>query len=267
MRVLDPGLDIVVVNYRTPDDLESWVNSFLKHEPTYPYDLWIANVEPRDWDQRHGRFMHDLVPHATYVEFPTNVGYATAVNRCLEEGSRSVVLAMNADTRITPGVLDECYEKLLSRPDWGVLGPRSTDELLRITHAGIFGTHEQPQLRGWLQKDRGQFSELRDDAVSVSGSAYFCKRHVWQELTDCPIYQSVAEGAEGAFLPTTHYYEETACSYHAVAHGYKVVYDGEDHLVHIWHRASPVGGWAEQQMGASREFFRVFCDAHGIPHD
>jgi GT2 family glycosyltransferase len=137
-----------------------------------------------------------------------------------------------------------------------------------ITHAGIFGTNDKPALRGWKRPDDGQFDEIRDDALSVSGSAYFIKRLCWDELTNCSKYRKIAPDAVGAFLPTPHYYEETFCSYHAREHGWKVVYDGETSMVHKWHKASPVGGVAEKKhMPESRKMFRAACDMHGITHD
>lgn len=261
------GLDLVVVNYRSPYDLEMFLGSYVDNPASVPCNLWVANVDPQDWDRSQAKHLAGLVPDACFVEFDTNVGYATAVNECLSQGSRSVAAAFNADTKILPGVLDGCYEKLMAHDDWGVIGPRQFDEFRRMTHAGIFGTNTHPVLNGWLQFDREEFQSIREDAVSVAGSAYFIRRSAFDELTACPIYRKVAPGAKGPFLPTQHYYEETACSYHARAHGWKVVYDGEDAMVHQWHRASPVGGWAEQQMPFSQEYFRVFCDAHEIDHD
>lgn len=270
MRVLDEGIDAVVVNYRSPYDLERFLESYLANPAQVPTSLWVANVDPTDWDRNQVKHYADLIPEATFVEFDTNVGYATAVNECLASGSRTVVAAFNADTKIYPGVLDGCYDKLLSHDDWGVIGPRQFDEFRRLTHAGIFGTNANPVLRGWLQHDREEFQAVRDDAVSVAGSAYFVKRAVWDELTDCPIFRRLAPKAKGAFLPTPFYYEETFCSYHARAHGYKVVYDGEDAMVHQWHCAVKINdkeSWAAEQYAISRAMFREACEAHGIEHD
>jgi hypothetical protein len=101
----------------------------------------------------------------------------------------------------------------------------------------------------------------------VSGSAYFIKRKVWDFLTECPTYREVAPKARGAFLPTSHYFEETFCSYHAQAHGWKVMYYGPVVIRHEWHQASPVGGWAERQFPVSQKYFREACGRHGIPCD
>lgn len=259
------GTSIVVVNYRTPDDLARFLESYHKSVrlPSDP-ELIIVNVDPeqRDLDiAEHGGFSQHIVAQE-------NVGYARACNQAARQTSREILAFFNADTQLYPGVIEECTAALLAHDGWGILGPRQVNERGQIVHAGILGTGAKPELRGWLQPDRGQFSEINEDAVSVSGSAYFVKRRVWDELTQCELYRDVAPDATGAFLPTRHYYEETACSYHARAHEWKVVYYGPAVLQHSWHKASPVGGYTENVlMPESRELFRNFCDHHQIEHD
>lgn len=115
------------------------------------------------------------------------------------------------------------------------------------------------------------------EAVTVSGSAYFIKREVWEQLSICPTYleacYSLYEADErwnpsGAFLPTDHYYEETFCSYHARAHGWKVLYYGPEKIIHEWHKSSAVGDPStDGKMNKSRLEFRTACALHDIPHD
>jgi GT2 family glycosyltransferase len=260
------GLDVVVVNYRTPGDLGGFLDSFTRHSGHVATSLTIANVAPLPGDEKLAHFFaerHD----ADIVTFTENVGYARACNHAATLGDRKVLAFFNADVRLTAGALDECYGALMARPDWGVLGPRQIDDHGRYTHAGIFGTQAQPSMRGWHKRVSGAYEDIRDDAVSVSGAAYFVPRKVWADLTGCEVYREIAPDAEGAFLPTPHYYEETWCSYHAQAHGLKCVYFGTVTIVHRWHQASPVGGRAERLMPQSRAMFRAACDRHGIPHD
>lgn len=261
------GLSLVVANYQTPDDLTCFLKSVADHPPTCDWDLTAVNVCSRPEDRLAVEAWQDVLPIRWVINFPDNVGYARACNRAANmlEPQRDVIAFFNADVEATKGSLDRCHEALMAHNDWGVLGPRQVNERGRMTHAGIFGTHASPIHRGWQEKDRQDYEDVRS-AVTVSGSAYFVKRSVWEELTRCAIYRSVAE-AEGAFLPTQHYYEETWCSYHAFAHGHRVMYFGEATMIHKWHRASPVGGFADQEMPRSRELFRRACDAHFIPHD
>lgn len=258
------GLDVTVVNYRTAGDLRAFLRSFEQFRPTVPHSLTIVNVSPTAEDTAVVAPWLDR-PDVRYIEFTTNIGYARAVNRAATVGKREVLAVFNADVVLRPEALDACHEALIAHPEWGVLGPRQIDERGRFTHAGIFGTPEAPEHRGWLERDRGQYQDVRE-AVTVSGSAYFVRRTTWDELTSCRVYRDFCQ-AEGAFLPTQHYYEETACSYHARSHAWKVVYFGAATVIHHWHRASPVGGPADQLMRESQGLFRRFCASHAIACD
>lgn len=263
-----PGVDLVCVNYKTPDDLLGFVRSVHKYEPTIPYNLVIINVDPGPQDDAAALNLlnEDLSGRSDYVRTGTNVGYSGACNLAATRGDHEVIAFFNADTRLTEGVVDECYAALVSHDDWAVLGPRQVDQRERVTHGGIFGSLAQPRLRGWKQKNGDEYADVRE-AVTVSGSAYFVKRFVWDELTHCSVFRDIAPEAEGGFLPTPHYYEETWFSYHAQAHGWKIIYYGSACMIHKWHQASPRGGWADQQVKRSRAMFREACDLHGIEHD
>jgi GT2 family glycosyltransferase len=257
------SLDIAVVNYRTPNDLAAFLASLNRYPPNTSATLTVVDVgtdEPQPssvaWTGGSGR------------RYTTNdnIGYARACNLAAEDGTGDVIAFFNADVELTADSLDICHDALLAGPDWGVLGPCQIDRQHRIRHAGIFGTNTAPVHRGWCEQYHGQYREACE-AVTVSGSAYFVKRQVWSELSKCRRYRAVAPDARGAFLPTSHYYEETYCSYHAREHGYRVMYYGPVTMIHKWHQASPVGGWAELQMPTSREYFRRACAHHGIACD
>jgi GT2 family glycosyltransferase len=272
--VHDPGVDVIVVNYRTPDDLVAFIHSFAAVQFEVPATLFVVNVEPTQADEDAANdALEDIVVPVGYAVCPNNIGYAKACNSAAAaitsyHRPRRTLAFFNADTRLMPGVLDHCHWTLWQNEEYGIVGPKQVNEVDEITHAGIFGTNTRPSLRGWKEKDKGQFDEIRDDAVSVSGSAYFIKRTVWDELLECPVFKEIAPEALGAFLPTPHYYEETWCSYHAREHGWKVVYDGDVSMIHRWHQASPVGGLAEKKhMPQSRVMFRDACDRHGIERD
>lgn len=265
MRLLN-GIDVIVINYRTPGDLKEFCESYTAHR-TWDSRLWIANVDPLPEDVEVANHAFMQLGPCSIANIPENIGYAKAVNAMGLHSSGDTLAIFNADTVLEPDVLESCRTALWSNDRFAVVGPRQHDEHNRITHAGIFGTHVSPKHRGWMEQDRGQFDDTNPDAVTVSGAAYFIKRPVWQELTDCYLYRKVAPDAQGAFLPTQHYYEETWCSYHAQSHGYKVVYFGAVGMVHKWHRASTLGGYAERVMPQSKEYFRDACDVHGISHD
>jgi GT2 family glycosyltransferase len=257
---MDVSIDLVVVNYHTPDDLNAFLASVNRHPPTDEATLTIVDVEN---DESDPALIDWAGGTARRLTANTNIGYARACNLGAEDGTGNVIALFNADVEITPHALDFCSAALMASDDWGALGPCQVDKNNHIRHAGIFGSNVRPAHRGWNETNRGQYSDVRE-AVTVSGSAYFIKRSVWSLLTKCSLYQATAPGATGAFLPTCHYFEETWCSYHLRAHEFRVMYYGPVTMIHKWHRASPVGGWAEQQMPTSRDYFRRACGHHGI---
>lgn len=266
---------MVVVNYHTPHDLVTFCQSVLAAPPQTDWHLTAVNVEVQRRDQEASERMeqrfveHGLLKHWGGLNLLDNVGYARACNTAAARADpwdHDVLAFFNADITLPPDAVDRCVDALLGHDDWAVLGPRQIDSKGRLTHAGIFGTLDRPQHRAWRQPDGPQYTDVVQ-AVTVSGSAYFIKRSIWDFLAACPTYQQVAPEARGAFLPTSHYFEETWCSYHAQAHGWKVIYYGPVVIHHEWHQASPVGGWAERQFPISQRYFREACDAHGIAHD
>ena len=255
--------DLVVVNYQTPDDLERFVDSLESYPPTEECSLTIVEVESEDYE--HHFTWGTGYPGRT-IGVAENIGYARACNMAAAHGSAPYLAFFNADVELRGGALDVCFEAFDDHPSWGILGPRQIDGQRRLRHSGIVGSLKAPRFRGWNEIDTGQYRDVLD-VVTVSGSAYFIRRSVWDELTDCHLYQEIAPDAQGALLPTKHYYEETWLSYHAQSHGHRVVYLGDTTIIHHWHRASTMGGWADKQMSVSRDYFRAACDHHGIDHD
>ena len=259
-------LQVIVVNYKCPDDLTDFLDSLPAALGYVDNVIYIANVQPEKADIAAVNDSH-LSEETHHVIFEENVGYARAVNHCASREKTPFLAIFNADVILTPGFFQKAITALEDDLTWGALGPRQVDERNRITAAGIFGTNEQPKHRGWHEPDQLGFHDVRDDSITLAGSALVVKRACWDEMKNCEVFQEVFPGCPGAFGVTQHYYEETIFCYHLRHHDWKAVYWGPLCVVHKWHKASEVGGWAEQQMDTSRSIFRNFCDRHGIGHD
>lgn len=254
---MQSGIDIIVVSYRSPEDLRKFLASLIEWPPQVPWTITVVNVDPTEEDVLEVLEAQLKIEGLRSLEFSTNVGYARAVNRAALSGTHDTIAIFNADTKFTDNVATECHNVLQSNPKWAIVGPRQIDSQGRITHGGFV-----PYERGFHGLDSPDYHDIRPDAATVSGAAFFVKRSVWQELTSCPLYQRFH--AEGAFLPTQHYFEETWCCYHARAHDYNVVYYGPSVMIHEWHKASPRGGHADLQLTNSKLLFKKACEAHGI---
>ena len=276
-------IDVCVVNHNTAKLLKRFVD-VLHTDDRQPKPFRLFMVDNGSTDDSQAVFDAMCVDHPTWNgvkyedvvawKFP-NVGFATACNYMAAQGTGDIIGLLNADVWLTRQDLINIQQVFDSESTISIVGPKQRNEQNRIVHAGIIGTNEKPKHQGWQAHDPldKHFRQMQD-CVTVSGSAYFIRRSVWNELTDCPIYKGYVRNTMGnddtlgAFLPTRHYYEETACSYHARAHGYRVVYAGHISIGHTWHASmapnDPLDG---QMMSESREIFRGFCDAHEIAHD
>lgn len=255
-------LQIIVTNYRTPGLLRQFLHSVRKFYPELAGSVFVADIaptEPIDVQAELGE--------VDYCRFVENTGYALACNRLATFSESRHIAFFNADTRfIDSNCIYSCLDLLDSSDDYGAVGPLQTKENGQITHAGIFGTNRSRVDRAWKELVSDEVRDIRDDATTISGSAYFTKRSVWDQMTQCKVYKSEFPNVLGGFFPTPLYFEETGYSYHMRNHGYKVVYNGLASMIHE-HNKSP-GDMHQKALWAkeSRLIFSKFCHRHGIEH-
>ena len=249
----------IVINYKTDELLRQFVDSYTQFVHNENRELVIGDVAAT---------LESTPPAGySYYGWEGNIGYARAVNRFVSiYGYRFENIAIfNADTRfLDSNCVDSCINLLESDEKIAVVGPLQTNSSGQITHAGIFGTNTSPSHRAWKSSNLADVRDVRD-AITVSGSAYFIKRSVWEELANDPLYKEIDPESVGAFINTDLYYEETWCSYFARHKGYRVMYNGEAHMIHE-HDSSP-NSELSNSMKESREIFRKACDHLGIARD
>lgn len=256
-------IDLFVVNFNTRAKLQRLLDT-LKSDDNYMWNLYIADNGSTDGSvQWLKEFQHDY--RIAEIMYNDNIGYSAACNRLALMGKGDIYGFLNADVWMTSEQVAQIQASFDRHKDQSIMGPKQRDENGRITHAGIIGSNVNPKHRGWHQLDiRDRLYRDRARCVTVSGSAYFIRSMAWELLKTCAIYKTLHPEAEGAFLPTPHYYEETWCSYHARAHGLGVYYDGRISIGHSWHASSEKGGHADKFMPISQKIFRHACDEHGI---
>jgi glycosyltransferase involved in cell wall biosynthesis len=266
-------IDLCVVNYNTKDLLIRLLDSL--HEDVNPYNkvwsLYIADNGSKDgtveWlKENDNRYLVDTV----FIN--QNIGYSAACNQLAGYSNSDIIALLNSDVWFSTEDMVNIDNIFKENPDIHILGPKQRDENSFITHAGIIGSNTQPRHRGWREYDPADvLYKDRVECVTVSGSAYFIRRDVWNALWNNESYRKIYPDATGAFLPTPHYYEETWCSYFARHLGYNVVYDGSVSIGHSWHASSPKPGQgyseADSKFPISREIFRSACDQIGIERD
>lgn len=266
---MTPLVDLLIVNYNTRDMLGNLlVNLNLNFDP-------VVNIVVQDNGSTDGSIEwldeHASEFNVTHKIISPNVGYAKAINRMAALTASPILAAVNADTQFTTRHVRQMITTFEDNPRQAICGPKQVDFAHRIRHGGItWDGVNNPQHRGWNQFDpRDQLFKDRVQCWTVSGSLYYIRRDVWNDLTNDPVYQEISGGADGAFLPTPHYFEETFCSVYAQHKGYEVWYDGTiETAYHAWHASSPVGGAPERDyFSISRGMYIKACDAMGITHE
>lgn len=263
----DAMIDLVAVAYRAPQETARFLRSLEVVE--VPFTITVVENNSPEPDVRSILEMAwpqvEQIPTcvgARLVFNGDNVGYARACNQGASHGTAPVIALLNCDTEWRDGVGERILRTFGQQRKAGVIGPKTTDLKGRLTHSGITkDLSGRDNHRHWMAHDLGQADDVID-VPTVSGATYFILRELWNELTTCPVYQNVAPDARGAFLPTKHYFEETFCSYHAQAHGWRVVYDGGAHMIHEWNKSDP--RTSSSLWNESRDYFLSACSAHGI---
>ena len=260
-------LGAVVIGYHSTPDLFQFMKAWdAYNDIDAELELVLVECTQAEWEHSNSLWGDSVA----LTRFEDNLGYGKACNigigmyvdGCWTTNETPDTYAVfNADVEIRPGVLKHCVELLWSDDSYAVVGPRSVDRAGLITHAGIFGPDDHPKHRAFkVPGTETAFTDIRTDALMVSGAALFVKAGIWDELAFCPR----TEYCGGAMLQTRHYFEDTWICYHARGHGYNVVYDGGATLVHQQGGATPDYNWAAQTMKLSREVYRDACRKHGI---
>jgi GT2 family glycosyltransferase len=126
------GLDVVIVSYRCRELLRDCLTSLREHGPSRPIVVHLVDNASDDGtvDMVRAEF-----PEVELTPLQENTGFAAANNRAIRNGSAKYVLALNPDTRLTSGALDQLLELMDTHTDVGIAGCRLELEDGTLDHA------------------------------------------------------------------------------------------------------------------------------------
>ena len=259
------SVDLVVVNYKTYDLVQKFLDSLDRFRPSHNFRVILVDNEA-DLAQGNALRWGDGIKFS-YLPQSENLGYAKACNLGASVSHNPFIAFLNSDTSfINDSCVDICVDFLEANPDVGVVGPKQISSDGRITHGGIVGSNISPQHRGWLEPDKPDAYVDIVDCVTVSGSAYFVRRDAWDAVAADPIFRKHWPDALGAMPEHRLYYEETAFSYAMPKFGFRVCYVGSAVMVHDWHGTIKRFG-GDELFEVSRRAFRALMDDWGIERD
>lgn len=267
------GVSLLVVNYNTRELIQRLVHCLNEDWEPGVWSLHIMDNGSTDGSREVLERMFSIPElHIDSLEFGENVGYAKSINKLSHADDQEFLCAVNADTWFSTQHVKSVIESFQTKPNAAVIGVKQMDEQARIRHGGIFWDGvKNPVHRGWSERD--PFDAKYKDCLkcwTVSGSIYYMRRSVWDQLASDPLYKKFVPDAEGAFLPTPLYFEETFFSVHAQKHGYEVWYDGTVPTAgHTWN-ASTGESHNERSVELFREARQMYvatCNLLGIEHE
>jgi len=262
------------VNYNTKKLLERLLDTLHSDYEPGVWNIYISDNAStdgtREWLTEN---FHKY--NLKYFGFNENIGYSAAINNLValsKAGSNSEFLcAVNADTWFTTSHVKQVIESFHKTPNAAVIGVKQMDENKLIRHGGIFWDGvKNPIHRGWSMKD--PFDASYKDRVpcwTVSGSIYYMRRNVWDEVAEYEPFKTLYPNLRGAWLPTPMYFEETFYSQLVQHLGYEVWYDGTvDTAGHTWNASTGSHNEKLQNLfQTSRQMYIQTCEALGIPHE
>jgi len=184
-----PAVSAVVVSYNTRDLLLECLHSLQAVTP--PIETIVVDNASADGsaDAVRRRF-----PAARLVASEDNLGFAKANNIGIRAARAPYVLILNSDAAVRPGSIETLRSILDSRPDVGIIGPRTVgaDGTIQIS----FGPDLTPW-NEWRQRRRVHAVKARDPAALrlaeaaasaehepawVSGSCLMARRDLLERL-------------------------------------------------------------------------------------
>ncbi|MCY0887907.1 MAG: glycosyltransferase family 2 protein [Alicyclobacillaceae bacterium] len=225
-------VDIVVVSFNTCRLLLDCLKRIHRYTPTAHR---IVVVDNGSQDASVSAVRSLCWPNLDVLVNAHNCGYAAACNQGIRASSSPFILLLNSDVRVTRHWLEPLIACMESDKRIAVVGPKLVDGHGRINGAGIVGTLESHEPRGWLEPNMPGKYDKPEDCLSVCGAAYLIRRAL---LDDIGYFD------ENYFF----YFEETDYSVRAWQKGYRVVYCPDSILIHI-------GGGSSQNHPQLRAWF------------
>lgn len=213
-------IDIVIVEYKTPEKTIAAAKSFLLHTPE---NIQIVIVDNSEDGQSTKKIFESLKQYPNILILPTrkNLGYGKGCNlgAALSPKKYPYVIFSNCDVEVTAKYWEPLKE-VLDKPKVFAVGPKLLNHSNKIVGCGVVGTDKNRILRGWMSP-ANQFNQT-EEVISLSGALFACHRKIFEEL--------------GQFNPIfPHYFEETALFLEARLKGYQIWYCGSSVVKHEVH--------------------------------
>ena len=167
-------LSIVIVSFNARADLVHCLLSLKKNPPSVDHEIVVVDNNSSDDSVAAAQ----KIPGVAVVRMERNAGFSAANNVGIRQSSGDLLLLLNSDTLVPPGMLDALIARLRATPAAAVAGPRLVDAEGRPELS--FGRMISPLNELWQQRRTPQWIETetaREQFVDwVSGACLLVYR-------------------------------------------------------------------------------------------
>lgn len=180
LKPLDwPHVSVVVINRNGRHSLEACLSSL--QAQTYP-DYEIILVDNASTDDSVS-FIESRFPGVSIIKNETNLGFA-GINRGILVAEGKYVAIINHDTRVDSNWLKALVEVAESSAEIGMCAPKILSlrdpSLIESVGLAIY-PDGMARMRGWLEKDVGQYDEVQE-ILLPSGCAALYRKEMLDEV-------------------------------------------------------------------------------------
>ncbi|MCX7909349.1 MAG: glycosyltransferase family 2 protein [Ignavibacteria bacterium] len=187
-------LSIIIVNYNVKDFLSQCLNSILKSQVNFGYEIIVVDNNSSD---NSIEFLQSHFPFVKIIPLKENKGFGFANNVGFENSQGRYILLLNPDTVLQEDTLQVMYDFMESNKDVGVAGCKvlNPDGSLQlacrrsvptpwVAFTKLFGLQRLfPKSKLFGKYNLTYLNENEVSFVdSISGSFMFLRREVYQKL-------------------------------------------------------------------------------------
>ena len=241
-------LSVVIVNYQTFELTRNTVNSILKYD--YPFSYEILVVDNASGDDSLSKLQDYFGDKVEFIASPSNSGFAAGNNLALSVAKGEYVLLLNSDTFVWENTLEDIYNYMESHSDVGASGCRvllengDLDKACKRTFPNVKNSFFRLfHIPNKSKDDNYNLDNLPDDEVyeidCLTGAFMFIRKDALDEI---------------GFLDETFfmYGEDIDLCFRIKEAGWKIVYYGKSKITHLKGASSK-----KQKSKLIYEFYRA----------
>lgn len=244
----DIDISIIIVNYKSSGHLKKCLPSIYASKLDASYEVIVVDNDSSDpgWTKIKSDY-----PQATFLELDENRGFAAGNNAGIKLAIGNVIALINPDVEVAPDAIQILYDKLSSRKNVGIVGPkiyyadkslpvlpRMIPNLRFLLYSQVFLGKLFPRNAEFnLYNDANLFDFDKEQYVDqICGACLMIKKETVEKIGLLD---------ENFFL----YYEETDWCLRSKQAGYKTLYVPRATIFHY------EGGSSEARKRRSTEYF------------